>query len=48
MAGGFASAAISGWSVSSIVTAQTGFPFTPQLSYNPSNKGIREIPSGHF
>jgi hypothetical protein len=28
---------VSGWSVSSIVTAQSGFPFTPQLSYNPSN-----------
>ena len=39
--GGFANAAVGGWSVSSIVTAQTGFPFTPQLSYNPSNSEIR-------
>jgi hypothetical protein len=30
---------LSGWSVSSIVTVQAGFPFTPQLSYNPSNNG---------
>jgi hypothetical protein len=28
---------VSGWSVSSIITAQSGFPFTPLLSYNPSN-----------
>jgi hypothetical protein len=28
---------VSGWSVSSIVTLQAGFPFTPLLSYNPSN-----------
>lgn len=26
-----------GWAVNSIVTLQSGFPFTPQLSYNPSN-----------
>jgi hypothetical protein len=35
--GGFADRLASGWSLSSIVTAQAGFPFTPQLSYNPSN-----------
>ncbi len=35
---------ISGWSVSSIVTAQDGFPFTPQLSYNPSNNGDTRNP----
>jgi hypothetical protein len=45
---GFASAAISGWSVSSIVTAQTGFPFTPQLSYNPSNSGDTRNPVRPF
>ncbi len=28
-----------GWTVNSIVTLQGGFPFTPQLSYNPSNNG---------
>ena len=46
--GGFSSAAISGWSVSSIVTAQTGFPFTPQLSYNPSNSGDTRNPVRPF
>jgi hypothetical protein len=45
---GFASAAISGWSLSSIVTAQTGFPFTPQLSYNPSNNGDTRNPVRPF
>jgi len=45
---GFASAAIGGWSVSSIVTAQTGFPFTPQLSYNPSNNGDTRNPVRPF
>jgi Carboxypeptidase regulatory-like domain len=45
---GFASAAISGWSVSSIITAQTGFPFTPQLSYNPSNNGDTRNPVRPF
>jgi hypothetical protein len=28
---------LGGWSLASIVTIQSGFPFTPQLSYNPSN-----------
>jgi hypothetical protein len=45
---GFAGAAISGWSVSSIVTAQTGFPLTPQLSYNPSNSGDTRNPVRPF
>jgi hypothetical protein len=39
---------ISGWSVSSIVTAQSGFPFTPQLSYNPSNTGDTRNPVRPF
>lgn len=30
---------VSGWSANSVVTAQSGFPFTPQLSYNPSRNG---------
>jgi hypothetical protein len=34
---GWRDALVSGWTVSSIITAQSGFPFTPQLSYNPSN-----------
>jgi hypothetical protein len=46
--GGFANAAIGGWSVSSMVTAQTGFPFTPQLSYNPSNNGDTRNPVRPF
>jgi hypothetical protein len=39
---------ISGWSVSSIVTAQSGFPFTPQLSYNPANTGDTRNPVRPF
>ncbi len=46
--GGFANAAISGWSLSSIISAQTGFPFTPQLSYNPSNNGDTRNPVRPF
>jgi hypothetical protein len=45
---GFANAAVSGWSVSSIISAQTGFPFTPQLSYNPSNSGDTRNPVRPF
>jgi len=36
-----------GWTVNSIVTMQSGFPFTPQLSYNPSNNGDTRIPCAH-
>jgi hypothetical protein len=39
---------VSGWSISSIITAQTGFPFTPQLSYNPSNTGDTRNPVRPF
>ncbi len=39
---------VSGWSVNSIVTAQSGFPFTPQLSYNPSNNGDTRNPVRPF
>ena len=45
---GFANAAVSGWSVASIVTAQSGFPFTPQLSYNPSNNRDNRNPVRPF
>ncbi|HXA57133.1 MAG TPA: carboxypeptidase-like regulatory domain-containing protein [Candidatus Acidoferrum sp.] len=38
----------SGWSVNSIVTAQSGFPFTPQLSYNPTNNGDTKNPVRPF
>jgi hypothetical protein len=37
-----------GWTVNSIVTAQSGFPFTPQLSYNPSNSGDTRNPVRPF
>jgi hypothetical protein len=39
---------LSGWSVNSIFTAQSGFPFTPQLSYNPSNNGDTRNPVRPF
>jgi hypothetical protein len=45
---GLASGMMSGWSVNSIVTLQTGFPFTPQLSYNPSNNGDTKNPVRPF
>jgi hypothetical protein len=37
-----------GWSVNTIVTLQSGFPFTPQLSYNPSNNGDSRNPVRPF
>ncbi len=39
---------VSGWTVNSIVTLQGGFPFTPQLSYNPSNNGDGKNPVRPF
>ncbi len=39
---------VGGWSVASIITAQSGFPFTPQLSYNPSNDGDTRNPARPF
>jgi hypothetical protein len=39
---------VSGWAASSIVTVQSGFPFTPQLSYNPSNDGDTRNPVRPF
>jgi len=33
-----------GWSLSGIGTAQSGFPFTPQLGFNPSNNGDTRNP----
>jgi hypothetical protein len=45
---GWAHSFISGWAVSSVVTAQGGFPFTPQLSYNPSNDGDTRNPVRPF
>jgi hypothetical protein len=45
---GFANGLVSGWSVNSIVTIQSGFPLTPQLSYNPSNNGDTRNPVRPF
>jgi hypothetical protein len=36
--------AISGWSVSGIATLQSGFPFSPQLGYNPTGNGDTRNP----
>jgi hypothetical protein len=41
-------ALIGGWTANSIVTLQSGFPFTPQLSYNPSNSGDTKNPVRPF
>ncbi|HTC63903.1 MAG TPA: carboxypeptidase regulatory-like domain-containing protein [Candidatus Saccharimonadales bacterium] len=35
---------VGGWILNSIVTIQSGFPFTPQLSFNPSNDGDSKNP----
>lgn len=45
---GFANALVGGWSVNSVITAQGGFPFSPQLSYNPSNNGDTRNPVRPF
>jgi hypothetical protein len=45
---GLANALAGGWTVNSIVTVQSGFPFTPQLSYNPSNNGDTRNPVRPF
>ncbi|HEX4346291.1 MAG TPA: hypothetical protein VHZ73_01900, partial [Vicinamibacterales bacterium] len=37
-----------GWTVNSVVTLQSGFPLTPQLSYNPSNNGDTRNPVRPF
>jgi hypothetical protein len=46
--GGFATGLVSGWSINSIVTLQGGFPFSPQLSYNPSGNGDTRNPVRPF
>jgi hypothetical protein len=45
---GWGNGIMSGWSVASVVTLQDGFPFTPQLSYNPSNNGDTRNPVRPF
>jgi hypothetical protein len=47
-AGGLSGKLIRDWSLNSIVTLQGGFPFTPQLSYNPSNNGDTRNPVRPF
>jgi hypothetical protein len=47
-ASGAMNALLGGWMVSSVVTIQGGFPFTPQLSYNPSNTGDTRNPVRPF
>jgi hypothetical protein len=46
--GGVLGHAVSGWTLHSIVTVQSGFPFTPQLGYNPSNDGDTRNPVRAF
>lgn len=45
---GNANRLVSGWMLNSIVTLQGGFPFTPQLSYNPANTGDSKNPVRPF
>jgi hypothetical protein len=45
---GFPNALAGGWAVNSILTLQGGFPFSPQLSYNPSNNGDTRNPARPF
>jgi hypothetical protein len=44
----WSNAIVGGWSVNNILTVQSGFPFTPQLSYNPSNNGDTRNPVRPF
>ncbi len=45
---GITNALASGWQFDSLATIQGGFPFTPQLSYNPSNNGDTRNPVRPF
>ena len=45
---GFGGALVGGWDFNSVVTLQDGFPFTPQLGYNPSNDGDTRNPVRPF
>ena len=46
--GGTLGQAVGGWTLNSIVTVQSGFPFTPLLGYNPSNDGDTRNPVRAF
>ncbi|HEY6946285.1 MAG TPA: hypothetical protein VI431_14190, partial [Candidatus Acidoferrum sp.] len=39
---------VGGWSLGGILTVQSGFPFTPQLSFNPSNNNDTRNPVRPF
>ncbi|MGH9470270.1 MAG: carboxypeptidase regulatory-like domain-containing protein [Terriglobia bacterium] len=41
---GWPAKVLSGWTLSGIFTAESGFPFTPQLGFNPSNNGDTRNP----
>ena len=41
---GWTNKLLSGWSIGAIETLQSGFPFTPQLGYNPSYDGDSRNP----
>jgi Carboxypeptidase regulatory-like domain len=41
---GLANRAVSGWSLSAIADLQSGFPFSPQLGYNPTGSGDTRNP----
>lgn len=41
---GFTQKLASGWTLSGIETLQSGFPFTPQLGFNPTNNGDSRNP----
>ena len=45
---GIANGFVSGWTLNSIIAVQSGFPFTPQLSYNPSGNGDTRNPVRPF
>jgi hypothetical protein len=45
---GVANGVAGGWTLNSIISVQSGFPFTPQLSYNPSNNGDSRNPVRPF
>lgn len=42
--GGLTNRAVSGWTLSSILALQSGFPFSPQLGYNPTGSGDTRNP----
>jgi Carboxypeptidase regulatory-like domain len=45
---GWSNRLVNGWLINSIIAAQSGLPFTPQLSYNPSRNGDSKNPVRPF